>query len=567
MGLKERFGVDLAVFKDPTTWKAFGIGLIMFSVIGYAGLSMFDFASSGYGVDRDNIRLAPDFEVETVNRSVEESQYVDEDGWFQLSDHRGKVVVVDFMAIDCANCHLVQAHLENQVDEWRNYDGDYEIIIVSVGMWYSVEDLDMLNDTFGDPNSDAHMPWIVATGDTDSVLKSDVIQSGVNSSEVDLEDGTYCLEAQVNNSEKEVSCFDIGQGLTDNDGLDYDVDGIEIIIQENSSVNFTINTELEGNITWDIVEFTRGDMVEEYQAQAIPVALVIDHEGFIVAKESSGTPTGGWDEFDTIVLAAADGEAEDLRFSLAEVDRSPGAIFAMGLLLGVLVYFSPCAFPILPGYISYYIGLGQREDELIEAGKLDSKMPAHWILGGLAAMGQLTFFAIIGVIVLGLGSFINLSGVLHYFALAVAILLIVLGAFMLTGGTAHLLGFVQKLVDKYSTTEMDDRFTPKRNMYLWGIGYSAASIDCTAAAVIPFIAYLAVIGGVAMWTGLTGLMLSVSLLMIAVTTVVGLGQQQFITILRRSTGLIKAIGAWMMMMAGVALTFYLTQPELIASWL
>jgi cytochrome c-type biogenesis protein len=567
MGLKERFGVDLGVFKEGTTWKAFGIGLVMFSVIGYAGLSMFDLASSGYGIDRDNIRLAPDFEVETVNRSVEESQYVDEDGWFQLSDHRGKVVVIDFMAIDCANCHLVQAHLENQVDEWRDYDGEYEIIIVSVGMWYSVEDLDMLNETFGDTNSDAHMPWIVATGDTDSVLKSEVIRSGVNSSEVELGDGTYCIEAQVNNSEKEVSCFDIGQGLTDNDDLDNDIAGIEIVIQENTSVNFTINTELEGNITWDIVEFTRGDMVEEYQAQNIPVALVIDHEGFIVAKESSGTPTGGWDEFDEIVTAAADGEVEDLRFSLAEVDRSPGAIFSMGLLLGVLVYFSPCAFPILPGYISYYIGLGQREDELIEAGKLDRKMPAHWILGGLAATGQLTFFAIIGIIVFGLGSVINLSGVLHYFALAVAILLIILGAFMLTGGTAHLLGFVQKLVDKYSTTEMDDRFTPKRNMYLWGIGYSAASIDCTAAAVIPFIAYLAVIGGASMWTGLTGLMLSVSLLMITVTTVVGLGQQRFITILRRSTGLIKAIGAWMMMMAGIALTFYLTQPELIASWL
>ena len=567
MGLKERFGVDLGVFKEGTTWKAFGIGLVMFSVIGYAGLSMFDLASSGYGIDRDNIRLAPDFEVETVNRSVEESQYVDEDGWFQLSDHRGKVVVIDFMAIDCANCHLVQAHLENQVDEWRDYDGEYEIIIVSVGMWYSVEDLDMLNETFGDTNSDAHMPWIVATGDTDSVLKSEVIHSGFNSSEVELGDGTYCIEAQVNNSEKEVSCFDIGQGLTDNDDLDNDITGIEIVIQENTSVNFTINTELDGNITWDIVEFTRGDMVEEYQAQNIPVALVIDHEGFIVAKESSGTPTGGWDEFDEIVTAAADGEVEDLRFSLAEVDRSPGAIFSMGLLLGVLVYFSPCAFPILPGYISYYIGLGQREDELIEAGKLDRKMPAHWILGGLAATGQLTFFAIIGIIVFGLGSVINLSGVLHYFALAVAILLIILGAFMLTGGTAHLLGFVQKLVDKYSTTEMDDRFTPKRNMYLWGIGYSAASIDCTAAAVIPFIAYLAVIGGASMWTGLTGLMLSVSLLMITVTTVVGLGQQRFITILRRSTGLIKAIGAWMMMMAGIALTSYLTQPELIASWL
>ena len=104
-------------------------------------------------------------------------------------------------------------------------------------------------------------------------------------------------------------------------------------------------------------------------------------------------------------------------------------------------------------------------------------------------------------------------------------------------------------------------------MYLWGIGYSAASIDCTAAAVIPFIAYLALIGGTATWTGLGGLMLSVSVLMIGVTTVVGLGQQQFVSILRRATGLIKAIGAWMMMMAGIALIFYLTQPELIASWL
>lgn len=567
MGLKDKFGVDLGVFKDSTTWKALVIGIVLFSIIGYAGLSMFDLASEGYGVDRDDIRLAPDFEVETVNRTVEEGQYVNETGWFKLSDHRGKVVIVDFMAIDCGNCHLVQAHLEKELDTYMSYDGDYEIVIISVGSWYDLETLSQLNNTFGDPDSSSHMPWIVATGAADSVIKSDVIHSGTNSSSIDLDNGAYCIKAQVNKSQEEVKCFDIGQENKDNDNSEFDVEGIEIVIEENSSVNFTIETSIEGNITWDIIQFSRGAMVEEYQAQAIPVVLVIDHEGFVVAKENSGSPTGGWDEFDSIVLAAARGEAEDFRFSIAEVDRSASAIFAMGLLLGVLVYFSPCAFPILPGYISYYVNLAQREDELMEAGKLESRMPAHWILGGLAALGQLTFFALIGIIVLGLGSFINLSGVLHYFALAVAILLVVLGAFMLTGGTAHLLGFVQKLVDKYSTTEMDDRFTPKRNMYLWGIGYSAASIDCTAAAVIPFIAYLALIGGTATWTGLGGLMLSVSVLMIGVTTVVGLGQQQFVSILRRATGLIKAIGAWMMMMAGIALIFYLTQPELIASWL
>ena len=76
MGLKEKFGIDLGVFKDSTTWKALGIGIVLFSIIGYAGLSMFDFASSGYGVDRDNIRLAPDFEVETVNRTIVEGYVV-----------------------------------------------------------------------------------------------------------------------------------------------------------------------------------------------------------------------------------------------------------------------------------------------------------------------------------------------------------------------------------------------------------------------------------------------------------------------------------------------------------
>ena len=78
MGLKERFGVDLGVFKESTTWKAFFIGLVLFCAIGYAGLSMFDLASSSYGVDRDNIRLAPDFEIETFNRTIEEGDLVNE---------------------------------------------------------------------------------------------------------------------------------------------------------------------------------------------------------------------------------------------------------------------------------------------------------------------------------------------------------------------------------------------------------------------------------------------------------------------------------------------------------
>ena len=42
-----------------------------------------------------------------------------------------------------------------------------------------------------------------------------------------------------------------------------------------------------------------------------------------------------------------------------------------------------------------------------------------------------------------------------------------------------------------------------------------------------------------------------------------MGRQAMIAFLRRSTGIVKATGAWMMMFAGVGLLMYLTQPELI----
>jgi hypothetical protein len=129
------------------------------------------------------------------------------------------------------------------------------------------------------------------------------------------------------------------------------------------------------------------------------------------------------------------------------------------------------------------------------------------------------------------------------------------------------LAWVQRVLDRYQTTEVDDRFTPRRNMYLWGIGYSAASVDCTAAAVFPFVAWLAVVGEGAFVMGMSGLMLSVSLLMVAVTVLVGLGQQATLDFLRRSTAMVKATGAWMMMFAGVGLLVYLTQPEFVAGLL
>jgi len=185
------------------------------------------------------------------------------------------------------------------------------------------------------------------------------------------------------------------------------------------------------------------------------------------------------------------------------------------------------------------------------------------VIGSLSGLGMWTFFGFIGILAIAMGQAFSQSGIIHYIALFVALLLIVLGGMMLLGVTTHLLGFVQKIVDKYSTTEADDTFTPRRNMYLYGIGYAAASIDCTAAAVIPFVVFLSTLGTTAIGFGIGGLMVGLLVLMIAVTGLVGMGRQVMINFLRRATGTIKLVGSWMMMMAGVGLTIYLTSPEIV----
>jgi cytochrome c-type biogenesis protein len=325
----------------------------------------------------------------------------------------------------------------------------------------------------------------------------------------------------------------------------------------------TTSAILEDGSTTDPVRlFTTGGSGQ------IPVVMVLDEEGYIIAREATGTPSDGWRKFDGMLQNALQGDVQDTmssRIAWEEPDTSYVAVFVLGMVLSILVYFSPCAFPVLPGFISYYLSLGAREDEMIAAGKLKNGMPNSWVIGLLSGVGMWTFFGVIGIVAIVMGEAFTASGAVHYIAIFIALLLIVLGSMMLLGITSHVMGFVDKFVRKYSTTEADETFTPRRNMYLYGIGYAAASIDCTAAAVLPFVLYLSTLGKVATGVGIGGLMIGLLFLMVFVTVMVGMGRQVMINFLRRSTGMIKMIGSWMMIMAGISLTLYLTNPALVST--
>jgi hypothetical protein len=77
--------------------------------------------------------------------------------------------------------------------------------------------------------------------------------------------------------------------------------------------------------------------------------------------------------------------------------------------------------------------------------------------------------------------------------------------------------------------------------------------------------YLGTLGGAATTLGISGLMLGLLILMITVTMMVGLGRQVMINFLRRATGTIKLVGSWMMIMAGISLTLYLTNRDAVSA--
>lgn len=483
MGLLEQ--ADFGVFKEKATWQAFVIALIMFGTISFAALSMFDSMDELFQSDAEPAPI-PNIVFESLNRSGIEAGLVNETGWFNLNEHRGSIIILDMLAHDCSNCHAVQAHIEDKMDEWHDManSSGKTLKIFGYGSYY-YESLDYLNESSG-------------------AYTVPLYPTGIGSAEAAiLEDGTTTDPVRL---------------------------------------------------------FTTGGTGQ------IPVVMILDEEGYIIETQATGTPADKWRGFEGVLETALTEDMEETfgsRIGWEEPETSFTAVFVLGLILSILVYFSPCAFPVLPGFISYYLSLGAREDELIAQEKLKTRMPSSFNIGVLSGLGMWTFFGIIGIVALLMGEAFAKSGIIHYIAIFIAILLIVLGSMMLLGITSHVMGFVQKWVDKYSTTEADDTFTPRRNMYLYGIGYAAASIDCTAAAVLPFVVFLSTLGTSAIAFGIAGLMVGLLVLMVAVTMLVGMGRQVMINFLRRATGHIKMIGSWMMIMAGVGLTIYLTNAEAV----
>lgn len=104
---------------------------------------------------------------------------------------------------------------------------------------------------------------------------------------------------------------------------------------------------------------------------------------------------------------------------MLQADAAFSGTLVFALSAGVATFFAPCAYPLLPGYVGYY--LSREEADLHGA----------VVRGGAATVGALAVFVTVGLFLVSLGT--RFVSALAFLEPVVGLGLVLFGALMLTG--------------------------------------------------------------------------------------------------------------------------------------
>jgi len=201
---------------------------------------------------------------------------------------------------------------------------------------------------------------------------------------------------------------------------------------------------------------------------------------------------------------------------------------------GAATFFAPCSFPLLPGYVSYYLGQDDGPTSL------SGRLLQAGVVGVVTSLGFFLVYAVLAGVVVAVGTraLANIS----VLELVVGSLLIVLGVAMASGrfdaSALHI--------------QLPERERSPSGFFLFGVVYAAAAAGCTAPVFIG-IASLGLSGGpVTAVVTLGAYAAGMSLLMIGVTALSALGKGTVLRAASRNTGLISQAAGVLLVVAGVA---------------
>lgn len=210
---------------------------------------------------------------------------------------------------------------------------------------------------------------------------------------------------------------------------------------------------------------------------------------------------------------------------------------------GLVAFFAPCSFVILPGYISYYISKYLKNDRIKS---LPKNALQGFVFGIIASAGFFTVFGAAGFGVIAIGQFVK-----HFIplvAIITGIILIIIGILMLFN--KNILFFQAPKINFIKQNE-------KLGIYLFGIVYAVGSLGCVfpifLSIVLQGIAYKSFLDGV--YT-ILAYILGMSIIMTVLTTLTFTTKYAVFKKLEKILPYIKRISTILLIIAGIYMIYY-----------
>lgn len=223
----------------------------------------------------------------------------------------------------------------------------------------------------------------------------------------------------------------------------------------------------------------------------------------------------------------------------------------LALIAGIAAFFSPCAFPLLPGYLAFFAEAGNGSNRNRRA--LDTLK-----LGLAGAMGVITFTLGLGIVIgllgAGAGKALSISSpqpghLTLWVRGGVGVILVVLGIGQGVGVNLKL-----AIADRVAwlTRPAHQREHGPALFYLYGLGYTSAGMGCTGP-ILAGLTVFALAGGGFNAALAAFLIFSATMagLMVLVSGLVAASQNSLIRQLKAGTRRIKQAGSVLLVLVGL----------------
>lgn len=223
--------------------------------------------------------------------------------------------------------------------------------------------------------------------------------------------------------------------------------------------------------------------------------------------------------------------------------------FAFGA--GMVSAVNPCGFAMLPAFLGLFLSESVTVSTGVSGIKL-RRFRQALVVSVAVTIGFILLFSLVGSAV-AIGAR-GLADILPWLGLVTGVLLLVAGAWLVTGGTLY-----SNLGDRLSRSfagGSTDSSAPLR-FFAFGLAYALASLSCT----LPV--FLAVIGTTLTLGSFPAMLAQLALYGLGMGTVIALlavgmalFEQVLISRVRKGVRYVKPLSAWLLLIAGVYIVFY-----------